>query len=76
MRTAMGMRVEAQKSPTQKKVDTAVKDEVQKIINKRNVIAVPKPEVPDTYYCTACKRTHRGSSKVGADHVHLAKAEK
>lgn len=76
MRTNMGMRREAAKSPEQKKVDAAVKDEIQKIVQRKNIVSVPKPEVPDTYYCTACKRNHRGSSKIGVDHAHLAKTEK
>jgi len=49
----------------QAKVDVAVKDELVKILPKKEVV------VPNRYYCTSCRRYHTKKSKIGSEHVNF-----
>ena len=80
MRTNMGMKVEAQKSTEQKKVDKAVRDELKKlktpkVVQPDKLIEVPEPKIPNRYYCTACRRYHVLTSKIGSEHTNFYLAE-
>ena len=58
-------------------VDAAVKDEMakmfpkQEIVRPDKVITIPEPDVPNRYYCTACRHYHLKSSKIGSEHAHF-----
>jgi hypothetical protein len=59
-------------------VRSAVKDELAKkfvIVKPENLITIP-PVVPNRYYCTACRRYHVQTSKIGSEHTNFYLAEK
>jgi hypothetical protein len=68
-------------------VDAGVRTEMAKLFPKQEivqpdkVIDVPLPsivvpiEVPNRYYCTACRKHHIKSSKIGSEHTNFYLAE-
>ena len=53
-------------------VKSAVKEEMAKKFQNPEV---PKPEVPNRYYCTTCRKHHIKSSKIGSEHTSFYLAE-